>query len=421
MKTKNDQLFNRAKKYFVAGVNSPVRSFNYVGGNPILIKEAKGSGIYDYDGKRYIDYMLSYGAIILGHANPLVVKETQRVMKNGFGFGTTTLQEIELASIIQKAIPNIKKIRFVNSGTEAVMSVVRLARAYTARNKIVKFTNSYHGHADSFLVKAGSGLSSFGIALSKGIPNDVLKHTIIVDFGDQQSIDEIFKKFGAEIAAVIVEPVGGNYGVVPPDSNFLKYLRKITREYGSLLIFDEIITGFRFSFGCFADRIGIIPDLICMGKIIGGGLPIGAYAGKQKIMDNLVPLGGVYQASTFAGNPVVMQSGIATLRKLSALKKEYRILSDKTERLSGYIEDEAKRNGIILEVSYYATMFSVKFHNKRQFQYFHRAVLENGIYFTPSEYEVNFVSFAHTDYDIYKTQKIVKRVFKDMKNKRGIL
>jgi len=418
--SKSRVLFDRAVKYLVGGVNSPVRSFNYVGGRPVLIRKGKGSKIYDHDGNVYIDYVLSYGALILGHAHPSVVKGVGEIAANGLGFGTTGSGEIELAGLIRKAIPSMKKIRFVNSGTEAVMGAVRLARGYTGRNKILKFTNAYHGHADYFLVKGGSGLASMQIPLSKGVPADFIKHTLVADYGDKTSIDRIFKRYGSEIAAVVVEPVGGNYGVVAPDEEFLKHLRRVTEKHGTLLVFDEIITGFRFTYGSAATKFGIQPDLICLGKIIGGGLPIGAYGGREEVMDHLAPLGEVYQASTFAGNPVVMQAGVSTLRQLSALRRRYKSLAKMTEDLSQTVQKEAERCDIDLEVSYYGTMFSFKFRSKDQFQYFYGMLLERGVYLAPSEYEANFLSFEHTAEDIEKTKTVMRDILKEiLKQKKG--
>ncbi|MFC1479959.1 glutamate-1-semialdehyde 2,1-aminomutase [Candidatus Omnitrophota bacterium] len=411
-------LLTSAKKHLVGGVNSPVRSFNYVGGNPVLMEKGKGSKVYDQGGNAYIDYVLSFGALMLGHAHPRVIKQTQRIVKKGMGFGTTTRVEVELAALIKKSTPGIEKIRFVNSGTEAVMSALRLARGYTSRDKIIKFANSYHGHADYLLVKSGSGLASLSIPVSKGVPADFIKHTIVLNYGDKKDIDRIFKKHGRDIAAVVVEPAGGNYGVIPPDKDFLKRLRSITKKYGVLLIFDEIITGFRFSYGTLGDKLGIKPDLVCLGKIIGGGLPIGAYGGREEIMDHLAPLGEVYQASTFAGNPVVMQAGIETLKAISSLKGKYRLLVELTEDLSQTIQKEAKKQGIELEVSHYGPMFSLKFREKAQFQRFYRILLSRGVYLAPSEYETNFISFAHTTKDIEKTKIVIRRAFKNLQEER---
>lgn len=403
------KLFRQAKKHLVGGVNSPVRAFNYVGGDPVIIERGKGSKVYDHSGRAYVDYVLSFGAIILGHAHQRVVRDTGEALKNGMAFGATTQNEIELAKRIKKAIPGIEKLRFVNSGTEAVMSAVRLARGYTSRDKIVKFKNSYHGHADYFLAKGGSGLATLGIPDSKGVPDDFTKHTIISSSGDKEDIDRVFRKHGRDIAAVVVEPAGGNYGVIPPDVSFLRHLRKVTQKYGALLIFDEVITAFRFSYGTLGNRLGVRPDLVCLGKIIGGGLPIGAYGGRAAIMDHLAPLGEVYQASTFAGNPVVMRAGLTTLESLSELKKKYTTLRETTKEISEFAEEEAKKNNIELKVTSYGTMFSFKFGDKEHFKKFFRGLLAEGVYIAPSEYEANFLSFAHTKSDINKTKRAIRK------------
>lgn len=400
---KGRDLFKQAKKYLVAGVDSPARGFSYVGGDPPVIKSAKGSRIFDYNGNSFIDYSLSFGAIILGHSHPAVVAGVKKKISAGFSFGATNKTEIELAREIVHSIPFIKKIRFVNSGTEAVMGALRLARGYTKRDKILKFQHAYHGHADYLLVNAGSGLATMGIPSSAGVPGDFIKHTIVAAYGDTNYVKNIFKKYGKEIAAVIVEPAGGNYGVIPADTNFLKGLRKITREFSSLLIFDEVITGFRFQYGSLAQLLGITPDIICLGKIIGGGLPIGAFGAREKIMRHLAPLGNVYQASTFAGGPVVMQSGLSTLKILKKLKKDYQRLEKLTEILTRSLKKESLSRKISLKVSYYGNMFSLKFKTKKQFRRFYRFMFKQGIYFAPSEFEANFLSFAHTQKDIDKT------------------
>lgn len=382
---KNSLLFKKAKRNLVGGVDSPVRSFRYVGGDPLLIKKGKGSRVFDYSGKPYIDYVLSYGVSILGHANPGVVKSIKLALEKGFSFGTTNSREIELASLIQKAAPLIEKVRFVNSGTEGVLGAIQLARHYTGKNKILSFKDSYHGHAAYLLEEA-------------------------CDYGDKRSIEKIFKKHGNEIAGVIVEPVGGNHGVVLPDVDFLRQLRRLTKKYGSLLIFDEVITGFRFRFGLSSDALGVKPDLICLGKIIGGGLPIGAYGGRAFIMDNLAPIGDLYQGSTFAGNPIVMQSGIATLKVLSSLKNRYKSLEEKAGSLTDAIDKEKEKHEINLGVTHYKGMFSIRFQKRAQFQSFYRKLVRRGIYFAPSENEANFLSFSHTKRDIDKTIDAIKVV-----------
>ncbi|MFH1305764.1 MAG: glutamate-1-semialdehyde 2,1-aminomutase [Candidatus Omnitrophota bacterium] len=409
------RLFAQAGKYFPGGVNSPVRSFDYAGVEPVLFKKGKGSRVWDYDGNSYIDHVLCYGAAILGHAHPRVARGIEKAVKNGLGFGSTGSAEVALARLCKTAIPVLEKMRFVNSGTEAVMSAARLARGYTSRDKIVKFANSYHGHADHFLVKGGSALADMRLPLSEGVPSDFVKHTLVADYGDRAKIDRIFKRYGRKIAAVVVEPVGGNYGVVAPNKSFLRYVRKLTEKYGALLIFDEVITAFRFRYGSAADAFGVCPDLIALGKIIGGGLPIGAYGGREEVMNRLAPRGRVYQASTFGGNLAVMQAGIATLKTISSIKKRYGPLTRMTEGLTLAIREDAQRYGIALKAVCYGTMFSIKFREKKQFQRFYKMLLEEGVYFAPSEHEANFVSFAHGKKDIKETGKAVRNVFKKMR------
>ncbi|MDP2922499.1 MAG: glutamate-1-semialdehyde 2,1-aminomutase [Candidatus Omnitrophota bacterium] len=409
VRTVSQKIFREAKNYLVGGVNSPVRSFGYAGVEPLLIKKGKGAKVYDYDGNSYIDYVLSWGVLILGHAYPAVIKDLKKTIEYGLSFGTTNAHEVELAKILKDVIPFAEKIRFVNSGTEAVMGAVRLARGYTGRDKIIKFEHSYHGHADYLLARAGSGLATLKIPLSLGVPKDFIKDTLVIPYRDKILLDKVFKRYGKEIAAVLVEPVGGNYGVIPPDVEFLKYLRVVTKQHGSLLIADEIITGFRFNFGSFIFKSGITPDLICLGKIIGGGLPIGAYGGSKKIMDYLAPLGEVYQASTFSGNPIVMQAGIVTLRALANLRKDYGQLRDLTAFLSNTLKEIARAYRVNLEVNRFGSMFSLKFSKKEDFKKFYRGMLKAGVYFAPSEFEANFLSFAHTKKDIDNTISLARR------------
>ena len=408
--SKTQNLFFQAKKVLVGGVNSPVRAFNYVGGSPLLIKMGRGSKVYDHDGKEYIDYVMSWGSLILGHAYPKVITDLRKTVASGLSFGTTNAQEIRLAELIQQAIPFAKKIRFTSSGTEAVMGAIRLARAYTGQDKIIKFTKSYHGHADYLLVSAGSGLATLGLPLSDGVPKDFIKHTLVAPFGDKAALHKIFQRYSHQIAAVLVEPVGGNYGVLPADKDFLKYLRVITKKHGSLLIADEIITGFRFHFGSFISTLGIKPDLICLGKIIGGGLPIGAYAGSARIMNRLAPLGNVYQASTFSGNPVVMQAGITTLEVLAKAKGGYQRIVDLTRRLTDALEKEARARNIKLKVTRFASIFSLRFAKKDEFRRFYQGMIKQGVYLAPSEFEANFLSLAHSQKDLKKTITSVRKV-----------
>jgi len=408
MSKNNKRLFNKARHYLVGGVNSPVRAFNYVGGNPLLVARGKAAKVYDYDGKEYIDYVLSWGSLILGHAHPEVTASLKKIIDSGLSFGATNAKEIELAALISRVIPTVEKIRFVNSGTEAVMAAIRLARGYTGRDKIIKFEHSYHGSADYLLASSGSGLATLNIPQSLGVPADFIKHTIIVPYGDSGYLNKVFKKDGRHIAAVIFEPAGGNYGVIPPDTSFLKYLRAVSGKYDSLLIADEVITGFRIHFGSLSQRLGLSPDLICLGKIIGGGLPIGAFGGAQAIMRHLSPQGKVYQASTFAGNPVVMQAGLSTLKALQKLKNDYQRLENMTNELSTAITKEAESAVVPLQVNRFGSMFSLKFKEKADFRKFYKALLRQGAYFAPSEYEASFLSFAHTARDIKQTIKAVK-------------
>ena len=410
------KLFNIAKRYLVGGVDSPVRSFNYVGIRPLLIKAGKGARVYSYNNRKYIDYVLSWGSAILGHAHPQVIKSIKQSLDLGLSFGTTNEAEVELAKEITKMIPSIEKIRFVSSGTEAVMGAVRLARAYTGRDKIVKFSHSYHGHADYLLAKAGSGLATLQIPLSKGVPNDFIKHTIVASFGEISVLEKIFKQNKGKIAAVLVETVGGNYGVLPPNVPYLKKLRRLTKKYKTLLIFDEVITGFRFRYGAVCQNLGVIPDLICLGKIIGGGLPIGAYGGSAKIMNNLAPMGKVYQASTFSGNPIVMQAGLSTLKILKQEKDNYQRIKELTDYLCVNLKKIAQVNGVPLEMNYYGSMFSFKFRTKDRFAEFYRLMLKAGIFFAPSEFEANFLSFSHTKKEIDETLSAAKEVFKKMED-----
>lgn len=403
MRSNNKKLFNKAKRYLVGGVDSPVRAFGYVGGDPVLIKSGRGSKIYDYDGNVYIDYVLSWGASILGHARADINAGLKKRIGSGLHFGTTNEPEVKLAEIIHQAVPFIDKIRFVNSGSEAVMSAIRLARGFTKRDKILKFENSYHGSADFLLLKGGSGLSTLKIAASAGVPDNSLKDTLAVPYGDIELVKDVFKKYAGQIAAVIVEPVGGNHGVIPLNLEFLLGLSKITKDAGVLLIFDEVITGFRFGFGTVASKISVKPDLVCLGKIIGGGLPIGAYGGSSKIMNHLAPLGKVYQASTFSGNPVVMQAGLDTLKALKKLKNDYARLDKLTEYLALRLRRLAQIKKAQLQIEYCGSMFSIKFNQKKQFQKFYKKLLDQSVYFAPSEFEANFLSFAHTAKDIENT------------------
>jgi len=423
---RSKELFEEAKKYIPGGVNSPVRAFKSVGDVPRFIERAKGSHIWDADGNEYIDYVCSWGPMILGHAHPKVVEGIKEQAEKGTSYGAPTELEVKLAKMIVEAVPSVEKVRMVNSGTEATMSAIRLARGYTGRNKIVKFEGGYHGHVDPLLVKAGSGLTTFGVPTSPGIPEDFAKHTITVPFNDIDALKKVIEEFGKDIAAVIMEPVMANAGLIIPEEGFLEKVREITEDNGILLIFDEVITGFRLSLGGAQEYFGITPDLSCFGKIIGGGLPVGAFGGKRDIMDHLAPEGPVYQAGTLSGNPLAMIAGIRTLEEL---KKPgvYESLREKTEKLSKGLKEAAKKAGIYEKLCFkqiesisivYFTNKNVKNYqdaltsNTKAYALFFREMLKMGIYLAPSQFEVAFMSTAHTQEDIEKTIEAAEAAFK---------
>lgn len=418
----SERAFTEAKTLMPGGVNSPVRAFQSVGLSPIFMEKGAGAILTDVDGKEYIDYVLSWGPLILGHAAKEVVDSLQQVIQNGTSFGAPTILENKLAKIVIDRIPSVEKIRMVNSGTEATMSALRLARGYTNRNLIVKFAGNYHGHGDALLIKAGSGVATLGLPDSPGVPNEVARQTITVPYNDTKSIQSIFEKYGNDIAAVIVEPVAGNMGVIPPKETFLPSLRKITTDYGALLIFDEVMTGFRVDYDGAQGYYNIQPDITCFGKVIGGGLPVGAYGGRKEIMDLVAPVGPVYQAGTLSGNPLAMAAGITTL---SALTKEtYVELNRKVDRLVEGFTSIAMTNHIPLQINRVGTMFSMFFTDhpvvddatakqvdQKRFRTFYRHMLEAGIYLPPSPFEGMFISTAHTDDHIHKTLHIAETVF----------
>ena len=408
--TQSKELFIKSKKCIPGGVNSPVRSFHCVDGDPISIKYGHGSIITDVDGNDYIDFVGSWGPLILGHTHPEVIKAVQDTAKRGLTFGASTKLEAHLAGIIVEAINSIEMIRFVNSGTEATMSAVRLARAYTKKNIIIKFEGCYHGHGDLFLSKAGSGVAMLDEASSAGVPNAVISNTITIPYNDTESVEKIFLSHGDQIAAVIIEPIAGNMGVILPEKGFLKTIRNITDKYDALLIFDEVITGFRVDYSGAQKIYNIIPDLTCLGKIIGGGLPVGAFGGRSKIMKNMAPLGKVYQAGTLSGNPVVMAAGIATLNLL----KNSSVYED-LEKLGNYLDALFLKldNGINLQVPRCGSMFGLFFSSKEirnwndillsqlsNYKKFHHLMLNKGYYLPPSPYESMFISSTHTKEDI---------------------
>lgn len=416
-------LFDRALELFPGGVNSPVRAFRAVGGHPRFIERGKGAYLYDVDGNRFIDYVLSWGPLILGHAHPKVVAALENAVKKGTSYGAPNPLEIELAELIQQAIPNIEMMRFVNSGTEATMSALRLARAYTGRNKIIKFEGCYHGHADLLLVRAGSGAATLGLPDSPGVPPSTTRDTLVARYNNLDSVAALFDQFPAEIAAVIVEPVAGNMGVVLPKDGFLAGLRQLTDQHDALLIFDEVMTGFRVHPSGAQSLYGVAPDLTTLGKVIGGGLPVGAYGGRKDIMQLVAPSGAVYQAGTLSGNPLAMSAGIATIKLLQKQGIWEKINETANSLLTG-IEDIAKQTQINVKTVKAGTMFTVFFSkekptdwnsvvrcNTKLFSKYFSTMLENGVYLPPSQFEVNFVSLAHSNEIIEKTLEAAERSF----------
>lgn len=418
LRRRSKKLFEEAKKLIPGGVNSPVRAFKAVGGDPFFVKRARGSKIYDVDGNEYIDYVLSWGPMILGHAHPKVTKALKKAIENGTSYGAPTSLEIELARMIIKAYPSIEKIRMVNSGTEATMSAIRVARGFTGRDRVVKFEGCYHGHADGLLVKAGSGATTFGVPDSPGVPSAYAKNTITLPFNDSKTFRSVIRKEWRSIACVIVEPVVGNIGCVLPRPGFLEALRRETEKYGIVLIFDEVMTGFRVSFGGAQSYYGIRPDLTCLGKVIGGGLPVGAYGGKKEIMAMVAPEGPVYQAGTLSGNPLAMTAGIETLKVL-AKKETYIRLEERMSHLEEGLKDAAKRAKVKIRFYRAGTMFCTYFTDKEVIDYktakssdtdrfsrFFRYMLDGGINIAPSQFEAGFISLAHTERDIDKTIEV---------------
>ncbi|MFQ5672965.1 MAG: glutamate-1-semialdehyde 2,1-aminomutase [Nitrospinales bacterium] len=421
---KSEELFEQARQLMPGGVNSPVRAFKAVGGHPMFIREAAGAKITDMDGNEYIDYLASWGPLIHGHAHPRIVDAINRAAARGTSYGAPTQVEITLAEAVMRAFPSMQKVRMVSSGTEAGMSAIRLARGCTGRDKIVKFEGCYHGHADSLLVKAGSGLMSLGSPECPGIVADLAKNTITLPFNDSARVRELFDKQGESIACLIVEPIAGNMGVVPPQPGFLQTLREVTSQSGALLIFDEVITGFRVALGGAQEIYGIRPDLTCLGKIIGGGLPVGAYGGRGEIMDHIAPVGAVYQAGTLSGNPLAMAAGIETLDMLSD-KKVYEDLERKSEKLCRGLRAITDTLGIAARFTRVGSMFSMFFTDREIVDYhsvttcdteffkrYFNAMLEEGIAIAPSQFEAGFMSTVHTDDDIETTLAAAGRALK---------
>jgi glutamate-1-semialdehyde 2,1-aminomutase len=413
---KSRQLHARSSKVIPGGVNSPVRAFKSVACEPPYIVRGKGSRIWDADGNEYIDYVGSWGPLILGHAHPEVVEAVERANRDGASFGACTPAEAELAEAVIDAFPSVEKIRFVSSGTEATMSAIRLARAFSNRKYIIKFEGCYHGHADSLLVKAGSGVATLGIPGSAGVLEELAQFTLALPFNCRKAVEEAFQKFHGQIACLIVEPVVGNMGCVPPSGRYLQFLREITAEHGTVLIFDEVMTGFRLAFGGAQELYGIKPDLTTLGKIIGGGLPVGAYGGRAEIMNLIAPLGPVYQAGTLSGNPLAMAAGLATLRHLKKQPEIYRQLEQRTALLVDKVMEAAREKGAPLTANRVGSMFTWFFQpgevhdwetaaksDTASFGRFYRAMLERGIYLPPSQFEAIFVGAAHSEEDIQRT------------------
>ncbi len=415
MGERSRQLFEEAARYFPGGVNSPVRAFRAVGGQPFFVARANGSRITDVDGRTYIDYVASWGPMILGHAHPRVVAAIQKAAEAGTSYGAPTESETQLARLVQTAFPSLERMRFVSSGTEACMSALRVARGFTGRNGIVKFEGGYHGHADSLLVKAGSGGLTFGVPDSLGVPGELARHTLTLPYNDLEAVRALFAAQGSEIAGVIVEPVAGNMGVVPPRPGFLEGLREVTRRHGALLILDEVITGFRVALGGAQERYGVQPDLTCLGKIVGGGLPVGVYGGRADVMEMGAPLGSIYQAGTLSGNPLAMAAGAETLTLLQA-PGVYADLESKAARLARGLSEAAAACRIPAHVNRVGSMLTaffsagpvddyaaVKRADAGLYGSFFRAMLERGVSLAPSQFEAAFVSLAHTAEDLDAT------------------
>lgn len=424
MTSRNHQLFEQSQQYIPGGVNSPVRAFKSVGGEPVFFQRGEGAYFWDADGKQYIDYVGSWGPLILGHAHPDVVKTVQSVVQNGLTFGAPTEAELDIAKLICQLLPSIEQVRLVSSGTEAGMSVIRLARGFTGRSKIIKFEGCYHGHDDSLLVKAGSGALTFGNPSSAGVPAETAGHTIVLDFNDIAGVEEAFNKWGKEIAAVIVEPVAGNMNLIAPKADFLAKLRALCTQNGSVLIFDEVMTGFRVGLGCAQGLYQIKPDLTALGKVIGGGMPMAAFGGRRDIMQYLAPLGPVYQAGTLSGNPVAVAAGLATLKLIQA-PGFYDRLADRTRQLVDGLSAAAKNHGIDFCAQSIGGMFGLYFSkdipssfaevmqcDKAAFNRFFHAMLEEGVYFAPSAFEAGFVSAMHGDAELNKTLSAAEKIFK---------
>lgn len=423
---KSEAAFQKAKPLMPGGVNSPVRAFKSVKMDPVYMESGKGSKIYDIDGNEYIDYVLSWGPLILGHADEQVVESLKAATEKGTSFGAPSELETKLAELVIERVPSIEVVRMVNSGTEATMSALRLARGYTGRNKILKFVGCYHGHGDSLLIKAGSGVATLGLPDSPGVPESVAQNTLTVPYNDLESVKYAFEQFGDDIAGVIVEPVAGNMGVVPPEPGFLESLREITEENGTLLIFDEVMTGFRVGYNCAQGVLGVTPDLTCLGKVIGGGLPVGAYGGKREIMERIAPAGPIYQAGTLSGNPLAMTAGYETLSQLTP--EDYDRFDVLAAKLADGLSEAATKHGIPHSINRAGSMVGFFFTDEKvtnfekasssNLDYFTRyfqEMLKQGISLPPSQFEGMFLSTKHTDEDIEKTIEAAEAAFAVLK------
>lgn len=419
----NQQLFERSQQFIPGGVNSPVRAFKSVGGTPVFFQRGQGAYFWDVEGKSYIDYVGSWGPLILGHAHPAVVKVVQEAVQSGMSFGAPTAAELEMAELLCTLLPSIEQVRLVSSGTEAGMSAIRLARGFTGRSRIIKFEGCYHGHDDALLVKAGSGALTFGNPSSAGVPAETVSHTLVLDYNDVAGLEKAFSELGNEIAAVIVEPIAGNMNLIKADPEFLAVLRKLCTQHGSLLVLDEVMTGFRVGLQCAQGIYGIQPDLTILGKVIGGGMPMAAFGGRRDVMQCLAPLGPVYQAGTLSGNPVAVAAGLETLRQIQA-EGFFEKLSTRTRQLTDGLVAVARKYGVRFSAQSEGGMFGVYFSenppktftevmacDREAFNRFFHAMLAEGIYFAPSSFEAGFVSSTHGDAEIEKTLNAAERVF----------